>query len=576
MKWSFISGRKVVNVSCKRTFRVNVTTQRFPKITASGIFRTMFLPSGYPTSVLPGYKEYSILNAAQYCIGSATSVLSMQAMLSALGVGDPSALALAAGVSWSLKDALGGLLGMALVGATAGAFDAHARAFYVTSQVLLDIATGLEIATAAFPPLFLPLSGAAAALKTLSMVAASASRASINTAFARATGGRSVADLAGRAAAQTTAAVSVGTLLGCAVAVAAGAVGAHPAVVVTVMIIIRWILASLAAAHAPVCDATVADVAPTAHRATMLIVSAAAAAAAAKRRTATHAAPRLDSERADGTSATAPSPTPSRRAARRAAHAPPASPNTRVAAARRRRVRRRTAACATVPPPAAVAAALATCDHPPHPHRTIPALIAAARAAITSSYTATTEHATITFGAAPVGAPAAPAVRRATAAAVRTQVRASRRVRQRCERGGVAVPFPFCVVPTVTPIVVRGAGGVAQRRHAVHVDVWFHRSAQPADIIAAAAVATEVAAVVAKVARRHPGVATTRAVRAGGAAAAHLLVPARCGAVLIVARLEAAGVHVGSLLPLRTPRFVDDDPKSPEASGASVGAASPN
>ena len=77
---------------------------------ASDVLR-FFLPAGYPRSVAAGYRSYASWAAAGAVASSAGGVLSMHALLIAVGVGSGVAAPLAAAANWVLKDGLGQLGG---------------------------------------------------------------------------------------------------------------------------------------------------------------------------------------------------------------------------------------------------------------------------------------------------------------------------------------------------------------------------------------------------------------------------------------------------------------------------------
>ena len=70
-----------------------------------------FMPKGYPHSVSSGYKTFMIGQMLSVTLSSAGGVLSMQALLSAIGIGSGS-IPLAATLNWILKDGLGQLGGV--------------------------------------------------------------------------------------------------------------------------------------------------------------------------------------------------------------------------------------------------------------------------------------------------------------------------------------------------------------------------------------------------------------------------------------------------------------------------------
>ncbi len=71
-----------------------------------------FMPKGYPHSVSSGYKMFMMGQMLSVTLSSAGGVLSMQALLSAIGVGSAGSIPLAATLNWILKDGLGQLGGV--------------------------------------------------------------------------------------------------------------------------------------------------------------------------------------------------------------------------------------------------------------------------------------------------------------------------------------------------------------------------------------------------------------------------------------------------------------------------------
>jgi len=62
-----------------------------------------FLPKNAPSSVLPGYLTYAKYAMASSALGTAASVVSIQAMLVAIGVASSSTMPMAATLNWIIK-----------------------------------------------------------------------------------------------------------------------------------------------------------------------------------------------------------------------------------------------------------------------------------------------------------------------------------------------------------------------------------------------------------------------------------------------------------------------------------------
>ncbi|KAI8506093.1 hypothetical protein Bbelb_164460 [Branchiostoma belcheri] len=69
-------------------------------------FRSVFLPQGYPESVSDDYLSYQIWDTVQAFCSSITGTLATQAVLKGVGVGDETATAAGATITWILKGRL--------------------------------------------------------------------------------------------------------------------------------------------------------------------------------------------------------------------------------------------------------------------------------------------------------------------------------------------------------------------------------------------------------------------------------------------------------------------------------------
>jgi len=135
-------------------------------------------------------------------------------LLYSVGLG-AGAIPTAGALSWILKDGLG-QLGTLLFGrAMAHNFDLSSRFWYVTASGKLNVAMGLEIATALAPQWFLPLGATANAVKGLAWMAGGSSRSAFNVAFAK---DRNIADITAKATSQTICTSLIGTAVGMAIA----------------------------------------------------------------------------------------------------------------------------------------------------------------------------------------------------------------------------------------------------------------------------------------------------------------------------------------------------------------------
>jgi hypothetical protein len=169
-----------------------------------------FFPAGYPGSVKEGYLQYVQLSVAGAVASSAGSVLSMQALLHAVGLGS-GAIPMAAALNWVIKDGIGQLGGVIFAATVNTKFDGDPKRWRMVSSLALDTACMLELLAPAVPALFIPMAATANFGKNVSWLAASASRAAIHNSFAVST---NLADITAKTGSQNIAASLAGTALG--------------------------------------------------------------------------------------------------------------------------------------------------------------------------------------------------------------------------------------------------------------------------------------------------------------------------------------------------------------------------
>ena len=179
----------------------------------------------------PWYLPFAAWHAVSATASSAAGVLAMQSMLYAVGVGSGS-VALAGAVNWVLKDGIGQLGGMLFASHTATGFDHNPQRWRLLSALALDAACLLEVATAVFPGLFLPMAAVANIGKNVAWLSASATRASIHQSASN-TG--ALADVTAKSGSQSMAASTLGTGLGIALS---PLVGSDPAAIAPAFLVL--------------------------------------------------------------------------------------------------------------------------------------------------------------------------------------------------------------------------------------------------------------------------------------------------------------------------------------------------
>lgn len=150
-----------------------------------GVFKSVFLPQGYPESVSGDYMQYQFWDTLQAFSSSLSGTLATQASLRGVGVGNQEATVAAATVTWLLKDGTG-MLGRILFAWQKGSkLDSEAKKWRLFADVLNDIAMFMEILAPYFPAFFTLILCTAGIFKSIVGVAGGATRAALTVHQAR-------------------------------------------------------------------------------------------------------------------------------------------------------------------------------------------------------------------------------------------------------------------------------------------------------------------------------------------------------------------------------------------------------
>uniref|UniRef100_H3GYH3 Root UVB sensitive family n=1 Tax=Phytophthora ramorum TaxID=164328 RepID=H3GYH3_PHYRM len=170
----------------------------------------LFLPKDAHASLTKDYFPYAKWSFAGSVASCAASVLSMQSLLYAIGLG-AGAIPTAAAVNWVLKDGLGQFGGVLFASIVNNRYDADPKRWRVASSVALDVAVLGEILTPLAPGSFLAMASLANVAKNVAWLSASATRAGFHNSFAIR---ENLADVTAKAGSQAIASSIFGTGLG--------------------------------------------------------------------------------------------------------------------------------------------------------------------------------------------------------------------------------------------------------------------------------------------------------------------------------------------------------------------------
>ncbi|KAM9346557.1 RUS family member 1 isoform 1-T2 [Symphorus nematophorus] len=150
-----------------------------------GVFKSVFLPQGYPESVSDDYLQYQFWDTVQAFSSSLSGTLATQASLKGVGVGNQEATVAAATITWLLRDGTG-MLGRILFAWQKGSkLDSEAKKWRLFADILNDIAMFMEILAPYFPVFFTLIVCTAGVFKSIVGVAGGATRAALTVHQAR-------------------------------------------------------------------------------------------------------------------------------------------------------------------------------------------------------------------------------------------------------------------------------------------------------------------------------------------------------------------------------------------------------
>ncbi|GMF09316.1 unnamed protein product [Phytophthora lilii] len=170
----------------------------------------LFLPKDARASLTKDYFPYAKWSFVGSVASCAASVLSMQSLLYAIGLG-AGAIPTAAAVNWVLKDGLGQFGGVLFASVVNNRYDADPKRWRVASSVALDVSVLGEILTPLAPGSFLAVASLANVAKNVAWLSASATQAGFHNSFAIR---ENLADVTAKAGSQAIASSIFGTGLG--------------------------------------------------------------------------------------------------------------------------------------------------------------------------------------------------------------------------------------------------------------------------------------------------------------------------------------------------------------------------
>ncbi|KJE96619.1 GTP-binding protein [Capsaspora owczarzaki ATCC 30864] len=149
------------------------------------LLKAVFLPDGYPDSVSADYASYQRWDTLQAFCSSINGSLATLAVLKGVGVGDETATATAAAVSWMLRDGVGMLGRIFFAWQKGPALDANAKRWRLVADIFNDLAMFVELLSPLVGEWFLAFACLGSVLRSIVGVAGGATRAAITQHQAR-------------------------------------------------------------------------------------------------------------------------------------------------------------------------------------------------------------------------------------------------------------------------------------------------------------------------------------------------------------------------------------------------------
>ncbi|PIA63099.1 hypothetical protein AQUCO_00200847v1 [Aquilegia coerulea] len=170
-----------------------------------------FVPEGFPTSVTPDYAPFQIWDSLQGLSTYIRTMLSTQALLSAIGVGEKSATVIGATFQWFLRDFTGMLGGILFTFYQGSNLDSNAKMWRLVADLMNDLGMLMDLVSPLFPSAFIFIVCLGSISRSFTGVASGATRAALTQHFSLQ---NNAADISAKEGSQETVATMAGMVLG--------------------------------------------------------------------------------------------------------------------------------------------------------------------------------------------------------------------------------------------------------------------------------------------------------------------------------------------------------------------------
>ncbi|XAR65280.1 hypothetical protein NMG60_11009340 [Bertholletia excelsa] len=170
-----------------------------------------FVPEGSPSSVTPDYVPFQIWDSLQGLSTYVRTMLSTQALLGAIGVGEKSATVIGATFQWFLRDLTGMLGGVMFTFYQGSNLDSNAKMWRLIADLMNDLGMLMDLVSPLFPSAFVFVVCLGSLSRSFTGVASGATRAALTQHFALQD---NAADISAKEGSQETLATMIGMALG--------------------------------------------------------------------------------------------------------------------------------------------------------------------------------------------------------------------------------------------------------------------------------------------------------------------------------------------------------------------------
>ncbi|XP_015691025.2 protein root UVB sensitive 3 [Oryza brachyantha] len=212
-EWAGSSASALSRTAILTASHSSLTSRRFGNRwwRVGGRLLGAFVPEGFPGSVTPDYVPFQMWDTLQALSTYIRAMLSTQALLGAIGVGEKSATVIGATFQWFLRDLTGMLGGILFTFYQGSNLDSNAKMWRLVADFMNDLGMLMDLLSPLFPSSLIVIMCLGSLSRSFTGVASGATRAALTQHFALA---NNAADISAKEGSQETLATMLGMGLG--------------------------------------------------------------------------------------------------------------------------------------------------------------------------------------------------------------------------------------------------------------------------------------------------------------------------------------------------------------------------